>query len=50
MSSENTHKPMGFYMEVLILGANTMYTLKLFPIVGIGLGLGMRLTLISIDC
>ncbi len=36
MSPENTHTLMGFCMEVLILGVNTMYMLfcsfKLFPI------------------
>ncbi len=30
MSPENTHKLMGFYMEVLILGVNTMYMLVCF--------------------
>ncbi len=30
MSLENTHKLMGFYMEVLILGVNTMYMLFCF--------------------
>ncbi len=30
MSPENTHKLMGFYMEVLILGVNTMYMLFCF--------------------
>ncbi len=37
---ENTHKLMGFYMEVLIIGVNTIYMLfcffKLFPIGYIG--------------
>ncbi len=41
MSPDNTHKLIGFYMEVLILGANTMYMLfcffKLFLIGCIGL-------------
>ncbi len=41
MSPENTHKLMGFYMEGLILGVNTMYRLlrffKLFLIGCIGL-------------
>ncbi len=41
MSPENTHKLMGFYMEGLILGVNTMYMLfcffKLFPLGCIGL-------------
>ncbi len=41
MSPENTHKLMGFYMEGLILGTNTMYMLfcfsKLFLIGCIGL-------------
>ncbi len=41
MSPENTHKLMGFYMEVLILGVNTMYMLfcffRLFLIGCIGL-------------
>ncbi len=30
MSPENTHKLMGFYMEGLILGVNTMYMLFCF--------------------
>ncbi len=30
MSPENTHKLMGFYMEVTILGVNTMYMLFCF--------------------
>ncbi len=41
MSPENTHKLMGFYMKVIILGVNTMYMLfclfKLFLIGCIGL-------------
>ncbi len=41
MSQENTHKLMGFYVEGLILGVNTLYWLfcffKLFPMVGKGL-------------
>ncbi len=41
MSPENTHKLMGFYMEVLILGVNTLYRLfcffKPFPMVDKGL-------------
>ncbi len=41
MSPENTHKLMGFYMEGLILGVNTMYMLfcffKLFLVGCIGL-------------
>ncbi len=43
MSPENTHKLMGFYMEVLILGVNTTYMVfcffKLFLIGCIGLTL-----------
>ncbi len=30
MSPENTHKLMGFYMEGLILGVNTLYMLFCF--------------------
>ncbi len=30
MGLENTHKLMGFYMEVIILGVNTMYMLFCF--------------------
>ncbi len=30
MSPENTHKLMGFYMEVLILGVSTLYMLFCF--------------------
>ncbi len=41
MSPENTHKLMGFYMEVIILGIKTVYVLfcffKLFLIGCIGL-------------
>ncbi len=46
MSPENTHKLMGFYMEGLILGVNTMYMFfcfsKLFLIGCIGLTLRLR--------
>ncbi len=30
MSPENTHKLMGFYKEIIILGVNTMYMLFCF--------------------
>ncbi len=47
MSPENTHKLMGFYMEGLILGVNTMYMLfwffKLFLVGCIELILGVIL-------
>ncbi len=46
MSPENTHKLMGFYMEVIILGVNTMYNMffcffKLFLVGCIGLSIGV---------
>ncbi len=51
MSLVNTHKLMGFCMEVLILGVNTMYMLfcffKLFPIGCIGLILVCRFAIYS---
>ncbi len=47
MSLENTHLLMGFYMEGLILGVNTLYRLicfyNLFPIGCIGLKLARDL-------
>ncbi len=35
MSPEDTHKLMGFYMEGLILGVNTMYMLFCFFLIGL---------------
>ncbi len=53
MSPDNTHKLMGFYMEVLILGVNTMYMLfcffKLFFIGCIGLRKQKSLYKLSIN-